>query len=124
MNAFAHFRRTNPTSRAQSWITTYGSGSKRRTYTCVACRRVVDTESASYRQTVHAAEAIAEHVASCREIARYDWPAWTFVALGELVAAVLGLGAPIDLTRAALAGEVGAVEVLRDWCESTGRRVA
>lgn len=65
------FHDRNPRSRiGLSWITTK-AGSKRRRYVCVACRRVVDTESAQWRQTVHAERAIDQHLAECKQIARY-----------------------------------------------------
>jgi len=66
----AGLRIAKPRSRAKGYVTTYGSGSSRRQYACVACGTVVDTESAKYRMTKHAEEAVDAHVAHCPEIGR------------------------------------------------------
>lgn len=66
------FRRHNPKSRASGWVTTYGSGSGKRKYTCVACGMLVDSESGKYQQTKHAIQAINNHIASCDAIRGYD----------------------------------------------------
>lgn len=67
--AIQRYRTENPASRAVDSFVNKGGGSQRK-YVCTFCRCLIDTESASYRRTVHAKKAIVEHANSCQEIGK------------------------------------------------------
>lgn len=56
------FRRLFPSSRASNIVGRFGGGT-RREYCCNLCQCLVDTDSASWPETAHAARAISKHVA-------------------------------------------------------------
>lgn len=57
-------RLANPRSRAVRGYHLAASGGSVRRYTCTACGCLIDTESARYRPTVHAARAVDTHLAA------------------------------------------------------------
>jgi hypothetical protein len=63
------YRLDHPESRATGRFTFYGSTGSVRRYTCVCCRRVVDTESGKWAPTQHARVAMAVH--ACPEAEPY-----------------------------------------------------
>lgn len=67
----AAYRAAHPESRASHYYTLHGSSGTVRRYTCVACRCVIDSESAKYAPTKHAERRVEAHLQSCKTLEQY-----------------------------------------------------